>query len=210
MCRGAHGFIPVANTVKIQLIYSYNSQSIENVFNVISGGGLAAADLDRIEGVFATWWTGAGRAQVPSNCSLVRIIADALGGSSGLHREYTAGWTAAGALPSSNMPGNVTSSIKLATGARGRSFRGRIYWPALGNSDIAAGLLSAARRDLIAAAVNTLRTALTGDGSNDQLAVVSYCTGGVWRAAGVATPVTSASGHLLIDNQRRRLVGRGL
>lgn len=210
MCRGAHGFIPVANTMKVQLIYSLFAQNIENVFNVISGGGLAVADLDRVEAVFASWWTATGRLQVSSSCSLVRIVADALGGVAGVHKEYTTGWTQAGSLGGTNVPGSVTTSVKLATGLRGRSFRGRIYWPGLVHGDISSGLLSTARRDGIAAAVNTLRTSLTADGSNDQLAVVSYCTGGIWRGAGVATPVTSASAHLLVDSQRRRLIGRGL
>lgn len=210
MCTGAHGFIPVAGVMKIQLIYNYNSQAIENVFNVLSGGSLLGADLDRVEAVFAAWWTATARLQVPLNCTLVKIVADALGGAGGLHREYTAGWTAAGALTGSNMPGSVTTSIKLSTGVRGRNYRGRIYWPAMAGGDISNGLLTTSRRDSIVAAVNTLRTNLTADGSNDQLVVVSYCVGGVWRGAGVATVVTNASGHVLIDNMRRRLVGRGL
>jgi hypothetical protein len=210
MCRGSHGFIPVAGVVKIQLIYTYNGQSIENVFNVISGGSLLLADLDRIEGVFASWWTATGRAQVPNNISLVKIVADALGGSAGLHKEYTSGFTGAGLLGATQLPGSCTTSVKLATGTRGRSFRGRIYWPGLIGADLNNGLLTTTRRDAIQAAVNTLRTSLTADGSNDQLAVVSYCVGGVWRGAGVATPVTSASAHLLVDSQRRRLIGRGL
>lgn len=210
MCTGAHGFIPVAGVMKIQLIYSYNNQNIENVFNVLSGGSLLGADLDRVEGVFAAWWTATGRVQVPNNCSLVKIVADALGGSTGLHREYTTGWTAAGTMGTSQSPGNVTTSVKLSTGTRGRSFRGRIYWPAIYHGDVTAGLLSATRRDGIAAAVNTLRANLVADGSNDQLVVVSYCVNHIWRGAGVATVVTNASGHTLIDSQRRRLVGRGL
>lgn len=210
MCTGAHGFIPVAGVMKIQLIYNFNSQAIENVFHVLSGGSLLGADLDRVEGVFAAWWTATGRLQAPTNLTLVKIVADALGGSAGLHREYTTGWTAGGSLGTTNTPGNVTTSIKLSTGTRGRSYRGRIYWPAIFQNDIVSGLLSTARRDGIVAAVNTLRTNLTADGSNDQLVVVSYCTGGVWRGAGVASVVTNASGHTLIDSQRRRLVGRGL
>lgn len=204
-------FIPVPGVFKVQLIYGLYSQAIENVFNVRSGGGLLIADANRIEAVFANWWTTTGRAQVPVQLTLNKIIIDGLDSAAGLHQEYTSGWTAAGSGTSGvPMPGSVTTSIKLSTGLRGRSYRGRMYWPAIGINDVSNGLLATARRDAIVAAVNTLKTSLTSGSPSDSLVIVSYRTGGVWRVTGVATGVTAASGHVNIDSMRRRLVGRGL
>lgn len=203
-------FIQVPGVFKVQLVYSLYSQRIENVLNVKSGGSLLGADADRIETVFAAWWNASARAQVGPQCSLVLIVLDALDDASGLHREYTTGWSPAGTSTGTCYPNNVTSSVKLATGLRGRSFRGRMYWPGLTGNQITGLQLQSATQTAIQTAVNLLRTNLTSDSAGDKLVVVSYRTGGVWRASGVATEVTAATVHLNLDSQRRRLAGRGL
>lgn len=204
MCEGSRPFIPAPGTVRVQLIYTLFSQRIENVFHVLSGGGLLTADLDRIEGVFAAWWTATGRAQVPNNVSLVLIVLDALAVESGLHKEYSSGWTAAGSIGSPALAGQNTMAVKLATSFSGRSFRGRIFWPGLTVADQPAGLVSATRRDTIVAAVNTLRTNLSTGG--DTLAVVSYCHGGAWRTTATVTAITGVSAKTTIAQQKRRRV----
>lgn len=210
MCEGTRPFIPVAGVFKVQLIYSLFAQRIENVFNVRSGGGVLTADADRIEAVFANWWTTSMRNQVTSSASLVTIILDALDAASSLHKEYTSGWTAPGLMGGTPFPGGTTTSVKLATGIRGRSYRGRIYWPGLTVNQVTNGLLTTTARDAIATSVNLLRTSLAADVASDRLVVVSYCQDGAWLTNGVATEITSASAHLLVDSQRRRLIGRGL
>lgn len=212
MCTGSHPFIPVPGVFKVQMVYTLHGQRIENVFNVKSGAGLTAADADRIEAVFATWWNGTVRLQQSNNVSLVLIVLDALDSASGLHREYTTGWTQAGAVATSVTSSGVTAAVKLATGLRGRSFRGRIYWPGISANWVTTltSQLTPAIATQIQTYVNTLRTALTGDAAGDKLVVVSYCHDHVWRTTGVATEVTSASTHLNLDSMRRRLPGRGL
>ena len=175
-----------------------------------AGAGVTNADADRIEGVFASWWTNTYRANISSNCSLILIVLDALDAINGLHREYTTGWTVAGGNATVALPGGTTTAVKHATGVRGRSFRGRSYVVGLAQNDVASGLVVVARRDAIQAAFNTLRTNLAADAAGDQLVVVSFMENGVWRAQGVATPVVSSSAHQNVDSQRRRLIGRGL
>jgi hypothetical protein len=204
------GFIPVPGVFKVQLVYSYQGQRIENVLNVLSGGSLLVADADRIETVFQSWWNVTGKLQSSTACSLVLVVLDAINVESGLHKEYTAGLPIAGSKSSQGMPGNVTTSVKLSTGLRGRSFRGRMYWPGLTALAITGGTLNGSDQTAIQAAVNTLRTNLVGDAAGDKLVVVSYRHAGVWRASGVATEVTAASVHANLDSQRRRLPGRGL
>lgn len=204
MCEGSRPFIPAASTMRVQLIYTLNSQRMENVFHVLSGGGLLTADLDRVEAVFAAWWTATGRAQVPNNVNLVLIVVDALNVESGLHKEYSSGWTAIGTLGSPALAGQNTMAVKLATSFSGRSFRGRIYWPGFTNADIVSGLVTAARRDAVVVAVNTLRTNLAAGG--DALAVVSYCHLGAWRATATVTAITGVSAKTTLAQQKRRRV----
>lgn len=208
----ARPFIPVPGVFKVQLVYTLHGQRIQNVFNVRSGGGLASADADRIEAVFAAWYTNTARLQCSSQMSLVLIVLDALDASAGLHREYTTGWTAPGSVGTAVKSTGVTSAVKLATGLRGRSYRGRIYWPGIHDGAIsnASSQINSTFRDAIAAAVNTLRTSLSAGTPSDKLVVVSYMTNGAYRAEGVATDVTQASAHLNLDSMRRRLPGRGL
>ena len=203
-------FIPVPNTFKVQLVYSLYNQRCENVLYVKSGAGLTNADADRIEGVFAAWWNNTYRALISSYCSLVLIVIDALDAITGLHREYTTGWTPTGSNATAALPGGTTTAIKHATGVRGRSFRGRSYVVGLATNDIASGLVITTKRDSLQAAFNTLRTNLAADAAGDQLVVVSFMENGVWRAQGLATPVVSSSAHQNVDSQRRRLIGRGL
>lgn len=203
-------FIPVAGVFRCQLVYSYQGQRIENVFNVRSGGGLVAVDADRIEAVLAAWWTATARAQCASTLSLVLIVLDALDVPAGLHKEYTSGWTAAGSNAGTAMPGNVTACVKLATGLRGRSYRGRWYWPAITSGMTNGGQLSSVSQLAIQSALNLLRTNLAAGSPADHLVVVSYMHDGVWRATGTVTDVTACTGHLNLDSQRRRLPGRGL
>lgn len=188
----------------MQLIYSLFSQPIENVLHVLSGGGVLVADMDRIEGVIAAWWTATGRAKCSLNLSLVRIVADALNVENGLHKEYTTGWTATGNDAAASAPGQNTMAIKLATGFSGRSFRGRVFWPGIPANQIVSGLLTAGYRDGTVVAFNTLRTNLAAGG--DQLAVVSYCHDGAWRANAVVTPVTNVSAKTTLCQQKRRRV----
>jgi len=205
-------FIPVPGVFKVQFIYTLHGQRIENVFNVKSGGGLVTADADRIEAVFANWWTTTARLQCSSQTTLVLIVLDALDVASGLHKEYTTGWTGAGASAQTVLSSGVTSSIKLSTALRGRSFRGRIYWPGIKVDNVTANTsqLTTTARDAYQAALNTLRTSLAAGTPSDKLVIVSYMTGGLWRTTGVATEVTGASAHLQLDSMRRRLPGRGL
>jgi hypothetical protein len=190
--------------MRVQLIYTLNSQRIENVFHVLSGGGLLVADLDRVEAVFAAWWTATGRAQVPNNVSLVLIVVDALNVESGLHKEYSSGWTVGGSLGSPATAGQNTMAVKLATSFSGRSFRGRIFWPGFTNADVVGGLVTSARRDAIVTAVGTLRTNLAAGG--DTLAVVSYCHGGAWRTTATVTGITGVSAKTTLAQQKRRRV----
>lgn len=204
------GFIPVAGVFKVQLVYSYQGQRIENVFNVRSGGGLLMADADRIEAVFANWWTTAARLHCTNTLSLVLIVLDALDNVAGLHKEYSTGFTGGGGIATQGLPGNVSASVKLATGLRGRSFRGRMYWPGLATNMITGGQLNTTEQAGIQTVVNTLRTNLAAGSPSDRLVVVSYRTAGAWRVAGVATEVTAATTHFNLDSMRRRLPGRGL
>lgn len=204
MCVGVHGFIAAPGTVRVQLIYTLYSQRIENVFHVQSGGGLLTADLDRIEAVFATWWTGTGRVQACAQVSLVLIVADALNVESGLHKEYSTGWTAVGSAAGTASPGQNALTVKLGTALAGRSYRGRIYWAGLPQSDMVSGLWTTARRDAVVTVISSLRTALAAGG--DTLAVVSYCHLGAWRATAAITPVTSVSSKTTVTQQKRRRV----
>lgn len=212
MCVGPHPFIPVPGVFKLALNYTLHGQQLANVMHVKSGGGVLTADADRISAVVANWWNTSARAQCSSQTALVKIVLDALDAEASLHKEYTTGWTAGGNSASPVQSSGVTACFKLSTGIRGRSYRGRFYWPGIKSDSINLNLsqLNAGSRDAYVASLTALRTGLTGDSAGDKLVIVSYCQDKAWLTTGIWTEVTGVSGHLQLDSMRRRLPGRGL
>lgn len=212
MCEGPHAFIPVPGVFKVALNYTLHGQQIANVMHVKSGAGVLTADADRISAVFANWWNTSARLVCSNQTALVRIVLDALDAEASLHKEYTTGWTSAGASTSVVLSAGVTACFKLSTGIRGRSYRGRFYWPGIKTDAVNTNLsqLLAAARDSYIASLTALRTGLTGDAAGDKLVIVSYCQDGAWLVTGIWTEVTGVTGHLQLDSMRRRLPGRGL
>lgn len=107
------------------------------------------------------------------------------------------------------LPNNVTFTVTFITAARGRSFRGRNYWPCLTEADVTNNQLSEARAGLI----RNIYTFMVGDStvsSNWTWGVFSRYQNKVQLNNGVFTACQSARySDTVVDSQRRRLPGRG-
>jgi len=120
---------------------------------------------------------------------------------------------AAGTLVSTQaeLPADNAFSVKRLTGNVGRSGRGRWYWPIWVADYLASqNALSATRANAIVAALTAFQAGVEGGTYPCQMVVVSLQTGGAPRVSGFAQPIISwAYTDLTVDNQRRRLPGRG-
>lgn len=200
-------FVPFANTCRVELRMTQDSQQVENVFHVEKEGILTVTDLENIGSIFVDWWDG-HRNLVGSTVTLRELDIRDLTTASGLGILYNAGLPLVGLLATAVMPNSVTVAIKWGTGLTGRSFRGRSYHVGLVEGQVLNNALETATVAGLLASYNSLIANISGGGYT--LVVASRVANGVPRVSGVTTPILVASyADTTIDSQRRRLPGRG-
>lgn len=111
-----------------------------------------------------------------------------------------------GALPTS-----AALSVKRVTAAVGRGGRGRVYWPLmLDNECSAPDHVASARAAEIVAALAAFQADVEALVAGSQMVVVSTEFAKAPRVTGVTNHITAwGVPDLLVDSQRRRLLGRG-
>lgn len=202
-------FIPVPNTASVELIYQQIGEVSENVFKCYKGTPFSLSDLQALRGVVNTWDSATASAVRTSSASLFRIRTKALDSLGSPMEDYYLPTPRPGTIVGTNAPLNMAFCVKLGTGHSGRSYRGRWYWGNLTmNQTSDAGHMAVVSANLAVAALNTLVANLAAAGYT--MCVTSYMTGGVWRASGLNTAITTAvATDTLLDSMRRRLPGRG-
>lgn len=207
MCTGSHPFIPVPNTAQVQLVYDVVGQRIENVHYFQQATPFSEEDLGGLIGFVETAWDATISTNMPTAAHLVAIIATALDSEDGAQVEVAEdrNGSASGTLA----PLNVTLAIKFTTGKRGRSYRGRMYWPATSNSYLSGNQYLAPQAEDMRGSVQAFFETIVSDAAVDHV-VVSYCQDGVWNSTGITTTVLNyVLTDIDVDSQRRRLTGRG-
>jgi len=109
------------------------------------------------------------------------------------------------------LPSDVCICIKKTTGNMGRSGRGRWYWP-LGDAAVLAhpDEVTASVVDQFVTALEGFQAGLEAAVTGLQMGIVSTRFAGADRTAGLFQQITGWSvGDYYVDNQRRRLLGRG-
>lgn len=146
--------------------------------------------------------------QLPSEVSIIEIVATALNASDGAQFTYAPD-TLEGVDTSGILPGNVTLAIKLSSDSRGRSARGRLYWLALSHDMVTASHVGTVRAGLIASAVGAVLVAIRTAGFDPVIMSVRH--DGIVRPGGPVnySIVGATFTDDTTDSQRRRLPGRG-
>lgn len=204
------GFIPVADTASVELIYALNQEIVENVFHVQKGTPYSLSDLQAVRGIVNTWDAAGGATYRGANSFLNRIRTRALDSVGAAFEDYTLPVARQGLQGGSALPGNATWCLKKATLSSGRSHRGRWYYVGLTSAffGTTADNISALAAANVLATLNSLIAALAAGGHT--MVVVSYVSNKTCRPIGITTPVTQfVAVDNLIDSQRRRLAGRG-
>lgn len=202
-------FVPVADTIQAEIRMSLDNQLIENTLYFQSRPDATDPTLVALGNSLLLWWTVNYRVKLPDSVTLREIyLTDLTTASSPTHTTPAPAPAPAGSAATPVMPNNVTIAVSFRTAARGRSFRGRNYFGALGETQISSNTVDGATQAGIVAAYQAL---LSGDIADDWIwGVVSRYSGGAPRAAGLFTPVTSVViTDPIVDSQRRRLPGRG-
>lgn len=200
-------FVPVPNTARLELRFTWDSQQVANVFHIEKEGPLTVSDLSNMGDVVTEWWLE-HRELVCNTVTLREIDIRDLSSASGLGILYNAGLPSPGLLNQASMPNNVTVAIKWGTGLTGRSFRGRTYHIGLTEGQVSNNALEGALVPTLLASYNALPVMIAS--ADYSQVVVSRVSNGSPRVTGVTTPILNASyADTVIDSQRKRLPGRG-
>ncbi len=203
-------FIPVPNAASVELIYSMNGETCENVFYVRKGSPYSFSDLQSLRATVNTWDSTTWSPFRGAYASLVRIKTRARDTASSPSEDFALPTPRAGTQTGVTLPNNATFAFKLVTGLSGRSFRGRLFFVGLTSNYYGADSdhISVVAATNVAGALTTLLTVLASAGHT--LGVVSYRSNKVFRTTGLFTPATGwVVADYNFDSMRRRLAGRG-
>lgn len=112
---------------------------------------------------------------------------------------------------SGNFPNNISVAIKRATGNLGRSGRGRLYWPSMDTGALSDdNTVSGGFAGDVTVALEAFQAGVEAYLAGLTMGIVSYYLDKVLRTEGLFQGITSWSvSDLIVDQQRRRLPGRG-
>ena len=201
-------YVPIPNTVKVELVYSWDSQVCENVFHVKVPGEINTDLLDSIQGTFYSWYSVSLAAMQSNTVSFVKFILSDASTQYGISKEYGPGVVNAGLVSNNpSLPNNVSVAMKWNTGLRGRSFRGRTFHVGLTESMVVGNNVTTDTRTYLLSTYAGLLSVLDAQGW--QLVVASKFQGNAPRTTGLATEILTVTTDGVVDSQRRRLPGRG-
>lgn len=202
-------YIPAVNCVRVSLEMKWDAQVVVNTLHFVKGSAVVVADLALVATAAQNWWNSYARPNVSDTLSLQAVNVIDLTTSSSPSLNQPVSPALVGANATQTMPSNVTAVISWRTAFRGRSARGRYYWPGLVSNQVFNNveITSAAQLFMTVAAAN-----ISGFFSplGFTQAVVSYYANKLPRATALIQPITSAVVDVFVDSMRRRLAGRGV
>lgn len=200
-------FQPVVDTVEIDMIFTLNGVTAQNVFYAELVGGYVLADLVALATQIDVNWQGNWRADQPAEVTYVRTEIRGLA----LPNDITASnntSTNPGTHVSAALPNQVTFAIKKESGLTGRSARGRTYWIGIPQNQINPAdenLITGSYQTAIVNNVDTVRTSIIAVPLWVPV-LLSRFSEGVQRPFGETFPwVSTTSVDNRVDTQRGRL-----
>lgn len=202
------GFVPAVNTIQVELVYLWDSQVIETVLHYDAADPISPLEYPNIGAQMVTLWNANLKGCISTGISLTQIKITDMESPNGPSLSYGTGLPLAATLTGPALPNSCALCVTKRTILRGRSYRGRIYHPGLGEPDVTANVVSAARVSTILAAYEAIRS-ITANSITYFMCVVSKVGDGIERETAEITRVSSFTTDGLVDSQRRRLPGRG-
>jgi hypothetical protein len=208
-------FVPVPNTVAVDVIYQWDNQVVENTLYFSKPTDWVAGDLvdllNEIKGIIQTELLPL----LSNTLALIRLTAQVIEAADGLFYLLNVSPALTGSGGDRPVPSNVAYAIQFKTGLSGRSFSGRNYIPGLLEEDVTSNDVTSDLRTGLLSYYSTMRAAVSELGFTH--VVVSRFSGvdpdtgrPIPRTTGIATPVLSyTTFDATVDSQRRRLPGRG-
>jgi len=181
-------FVPVPGGIRAVINYTFFGESVSNVLNFEDLSSPGSPRVALASGELLVSWV----ANIMPLLSLDIVLNSV--------QSYDLNSATAPVALSSSSPGTTggvaveaeyvfaSARIKMTTGLRGPSFRGRIFVPGVPVSEVGNGLLGSNFRSDLNTAFGQVRADMSAQ--DFQLSVLSTVSGGVPRPTGVLTPVT--------------------
>ena len=206
--QNAIAFIPASGVAQIEMRGRAHVEMVENVLYFRkTSPPINQADLDALTAFMAQEYSLAWKAQLTNEYVHREVYGTDLTSATSFTSTNVSQAGIGGTLAGIGLPGNVTFTLSFRTPNRGRSGRGRNYWPLLAEADVTGNFLSTTRRNALIGVYNRL---ISGPPTGWEWGVLSRYTNGAPRVNGLFIPIT----HVIavddaIDSQRRRLAARG-
>lgn len=202
-------FIPVPNTVMVELYYTQDAQQMENTLYFSRADTWDATEMTALADVI-NQWVITNISPLQNNTVAFRgcKVTDLTTATSGVVERLLA-VSQNGGSAAAPLPNGTSLAIKFLTGGRGRSSRGRNYIVGLGEDQVNGNFVSPTVAQAYVAAYNLLNVPANLP-TGVFWVVVSRHLNKLPRTTGIAQDVTGAAiTDTIIDSQRRRLPGRG-
>lgn len=200
-------FQPVPETAEIDIIFTYNGVTVQNVHYARLPGGYSLADLQALADAVDLVWPTTTINDVPAEVEYVKVEVRGLEFENDqiAQSDLSAG---PGTDPTAPLPNNVTFAIKKSSGLTGRSARGRVFWIGITKSKIDPedeNLLTTTFEATVVADIDFIRVTIASVGLWEPV-LVSRFTGGEARAEGKTFPwISTSSTDRRVDTHRGRL-----
>jgi hypothetical protein len=189
------------DVVKVALIFSRDSRRFVNTFHCYHTGGWTTPDMLALALRFRDWWSTYYSVRIPSEIRLIEEQVRLLDPDNPLAVDHPEPSGIPGQLGQFAEAGNVTLALGKRTAYAGRRYRGRIYVPGLGETDVTpTDVIDSAATIAFSAAMQALLDSLTT--ASTPLVIFH-------KNDNLFSTVTSFVVDALVDSQRRRLAGRG-
>lgn len=196
------------NVAEVTMQFKQDGQYLYNKHHFFDDAGWDEGRLNNLGTLIREWWNTNIKSMVANTVTLEAITCRDLSVASGLETAVTTGLPISGTNSFNNSPNSVTVAVKKATGRSGRAFHGRTYHVGLPANGYAQNTLTPGMVTALRDGYDALRN-IDGPALEMDLVVLSEVVAGNWRPTGLATKVTGIAVDNVIDNQRRRLPGRG-
>jgi len=208
-------YVPVANTVLVEIRMEIDNQQVENTLYFSNGSPPNAENMTTLGNNVISWWETNIAPLVTNALTLREVVITDLTTDIGPQVSVAADPFTQGDLIGDFLPNSTSLAVSFRTDNRGRSYRGRNYFVGFNESQIAGNEVNPTVVASIQAAYGLFLT--TPFQPQWQWVVVSRYSGidpatnkPIPRLAGVFTPITTVLiTDAIVDVQRRRLPTRG-
>lgn len=186
-------FVPAPNASSHKLLFSCQYGPAQFGLWVVHNAAPSLARIQAASQVIHDWWTGTWKAHTSADYTLNTIVGTDESVQVGAQDFHPVGEPGTGGT---SVAPNVAMVVKVQTGFRGRSARGRFYVPGIETAAVDAarpGQLNAGHVATYTAAFEALRTDVAASVNGPLLGVVSRYSGYVVDNTNLARPKTRAA-----------------